>query len=259
MQTAAVPASSSEASTQKLQQKQQQKQGSSSSLKPNSSRKMLTILGSDDRRPCPLAKGGPFNAIGELEFLIGGQAFICTGTLVRPDRVLTAAHCVYDMETRAFVSNLTFSPGRYRTANGDVIDPFGTFKWADTTIFQDFPNSQQSKSDIAVIKLEKPIGTQTGVLGLKGGCDGKPVIDLTTAGYPSDKDLGSCVTDQCSVQLSCNNDATEHTCDTYLGQSGSPFWDQNLLVRGVHVRGLTEYNEFTTINKIIVEKIASWS
>jgi V8-like Glu-specific endopeptidase len=32
------------------------------------------------------------------------------------------------------------------------------------------------------------------------------------------------------------------------GQSGSPFWDEHNMVRGVHVRGMPTVNEFSNVN-----------
>lgn len=53
------------------------------------------LIGKDDRKPIS-ATGQPWDAIGQVN--IGGYRSTgqCTGTLVRPDLVITAAHCLMD-------------------------------------------------------------------------------------------------------------------------------------------------------------------
>lgn len=53
------------------------------------------LIGNDDRKPVA-ATGQPWDAVGQVN--IGGYRSLgqCTGTLVGPDLVITAAHCVMD-------------------------------------------------------------------------------------------------------------------------------------------------------------------
>src|SRR5215468_10368516 len=56
----------------------------------------LGVLGSTDHRVPVTDRGWPWSSIGRVNR--AGRSF-CTGTLIAADRVLTAAHCGFDLRT----------------------------------------------------------------------------------------------------------------------------------------------------------------
>ena len=60
------------------------------------------VIGTDDRRIVDVAEA-PWPAVGQVNIARYRLASWCTGTLIAPDRVMTAAHCVTDTSTGKLV------------------------------------------------------------------------------------------------------------------------------------------------------------
>ena len=96
-----------------------------------------------------------WEAVGRLD--IGGKGF-CTGAMIAPDLVLTAAHCLYDKTTGARIDHeeIEFLAGwrngrasAYRWVKRAVVHPDYVFDGAVA--------AQRVRNDVALLELHHPI------------------------------------------------------------------------------------------------------
>ncbi len=108
-----------------------------------------------------------FPSLAYIEAHQGSGGFACTGTVVAPRVVLTAAHCAEDIERGTFTS-----PGQYAVATGTTSPGKSVrenvFKVVETHVFPGFDPGKLT-GDAAILVLDRP--TAAPPIALAGPAD----------------------------------------------------------------------------------------
>ena len=187
-----------------------------------------TFFGRDDRvwiEP----EAMPWSAIGRISFAGGGS---CTGTLIAPDVVLTAAHCLYEGEgPGGFDRPLDFRAGAWGLGE---LATAGIRAYYLPPGFDSDRHSETSEIDgldWALLYLDAPIGARTGhmTIGVVTADELALAADgawhkMMQGGYSADSSLFLSTNDTCRVTDIWDDNTFYHECDTLEGDSGSPLF-----------------------------------
>ena len=165
----------------------------------------------------------PWVAVGQIDFDSGGA---CTATLIGPDILITAGHCIADgarvNAAGSFETGYAL-PGGPRTAR--VIDYYMSPNWD----YQRYSTTNDiDGTDWALLRIDRPLGDELGFVGVRALVDesGERAAlraDIYQAGYSHDTG------DHLSGNIGCHmvtiyrDNTMAHECDTTRGDSGSPF------------------------------------
>jgi glutamyl endopeptidase len=185
----------------------------------------------------------PFNTICLLErHHVGGKVSRCTGTLIAPQVVLTAKHCLTSISALSVAeaprfSHIVVSPGadlsaaRHRRPAdpGSIVAPAARFRVHPTL-------------DFAVIILPKAFRRPVQFMHLQPRSDVSVATVLTIAGYPCDKPKGTMWGHSEKIEAAdISPTHLKYTIDTCPGHSGSPIWllgnNAMRILLGVHTNG----------------------
>lgn len=208
------------------------------------------VIGRDTRVPVANTRVAPFRYI--CNFVLNNRDPFCTGTLVAPNVVLTAAHCLFDERN---------NPGRVTVvpARNGLQRPFGTVRAVRFNFARGYrgPQDDVTVRDYAVVYLAQPIGNTVGrwtIAHTSSRIDPRGTSISSTAlnngqqlhisGYPADKIFVAGTPPQRAVQQwrSQNilrtideNGMMHYLNDTFGGHSGSPVWVERPASLGGHV------------------------
>src|SRR5262245_23001578 len=207
----------------------------------------LAIIGPVDSRVQEIRTTQfPWNTLVHLcrDFGSGGCSG-CTGTLIGPRHIITAAHCLWSLQRGAAPRRIFAIPGR---RDRDTM-PYGAVAAREYWIprgFRDGPN--RTSWDWGFIVLERRVPE-----ALDRFMRLRPLSDeqlrrlinhgrITIVGYPSDRPVGTLWRDTHAL-VRAGARRFLHTVDTCPGHSGSPILSRisgEPMIVGVHTAGILD-------------------
>ncbi|MDF1726123.1 MAG: trypsin-like serine protease [Sulfitobacter sp.] len=161
-----------------------------------------------------------WEAVGRLD--LGGTGF-CTGALIAPRLVLTAAHCLYDSRTKERIDHTKVQflagwrngrAGAYREVRRAVVHPDYDY---DGEV-----SSDRVRNDLALLELQRPIRNTT-IKPFATASRPRPGDSVGVVSYARDRSEAPSLQEVCKV-LAQQEGVLVTSCSVDFGSSGAPIF-----------------------------------
>lgn len=163
----------------------------------------------------------------------------CSGFLIAPNKIMTAGHCIRDMQACGDVRFVFDYRMKSSTRVNDTLGADQVYRCKNILGWKE----EDAGPDFAIIELDRPVTGKRRPLRLSSNRNLRRGTKLTVIGHPAG--LPTKITDGAAVRtVQTAQGFFVANLDTYGGNSGSAVFDANTgVVEGILVRG---ENDFVT-------------
>jgi V8-like Glu-specific endopeptidase len=194
------------------------------------------VIGKDERIQITESNQAPIHqSIGALSIRYGNLSFSCSGTVVGPRHVLTAAHCLNIKNL--YPDKVTFYPGLLGDPKTGKL-PFGKFMSSKIKIYPAYLKAKIEQNDLAMVIFDENLPVDSLKMEVTNRKFNLRFTSLTVTGYPADKLKGTMWESNGRSKIKFRGNAGTHTLDTMPGMSGSSIRSGSKII-AVHSSGST--------------------